>query len=139
MQDASAAVVVRPILNAAVIARACTCVWMLCFFSQLPEQVVGMATGSNITPDEKEAIARAVRDKRRLTAPAGEHGAFSRTSTVQEEYYCYACGPSYGMVDSSRLCKQALPTPSSQAHAYIPTKIQTHTHTLTHTPPCRCR
>ena len=32
MQDASAAVVVRPILNAAVIARACTCVWMLCFF-----------------------------------------------------------------------------------------------------------
>lgn len=47
------------------------------FFLQLPEQVVGMATGSNITAAEKAAIARAVRNKRRGTAVAGESGGFS--------------------------------------------------------------
>lgn len=39
---------------------------------QLPEQVVGMAEGSNITASEKEAIAQAVMERRRLLTAAGE-------------------------------------------------------------------
>ncbi|CAN0127050.1 unnamed protein product, partial [Ectocarpus sp. 8 AP-2014] len=38
---------------------------------KLPEQVVGMAEGSNITTAEKEAIAEAVMERRRLMSPAG--------------------------------------------------------------------
>lgn len=71
-------------------------VCVLCFVGgggvQLPEQVVGMATGSDITAAEKEAIARTVRDKRRLTAAAGEPDGFCRMKRKNRLFVCVFVG-----------------------------------------------